>query len=53
MAPSLVRRLVLATALTLAATSVFAAGGALSLVPADAVSVGVVRVADLRSSPLS
>lgn len=53
MAPSLVRRLVLAAALTLAATSVFAAGGALSLVPADAVSVGVVRVADLRSSPLS
>ena len=53
MAPSLVRRLVLASALTLAATSVFAAGGALSLVPADAVSVGVVRVADRRSSPLS
>lgn len=53
MARSLVRSLVLASALTLAATSVFASGGALSLVPADAVSVGVVRVADLRSSPLS
>ncbi|MGZ8711547.1 MAG: hypothetical protein ACXW28_15100, partial [Thermoanaerobaculia bacterium] len=53
MAPTLVRRLVLASVLTLAATSLFAAGGAMSLVPADAVSVGVVRVADLRSSPLS
>lgn len=35
------------------ATTAFAAGGAMSLIPADAVSVGVVRVADLRSSPLS
>jgi hypothetical protein len=53
MAPTLLRRLVLASVFTLAATSLFAAGGAMSLVPADAVSVGVVRVADLRSSPLS
>src|SRR5687767_8517267 len=53
MVPTVLRRLVLASALTLAASSVLAAGGAMSLIPADAVSVGVVRVADLRSSPLS
>ncbi|HEU4520951.1 MAG TPA: hypothetical protein VFT12_03045 [Thermoanaerobaculia bacterium] len=50
---SVSRRLAVVLVLTLAATSVFAAGDAMSLIPADAVSVGVVRVADLRSSPLS
>jgi hypothetical protein len=44
--------------LTLAAVlllvpAAFAKSGALGLVPADAVSVGVVRIADMRSSPLS
>jgi len=53
MVPTVFRRLVLASALTLAASSALASGGAMSLIPADAVSVGVVRVADLRSSPLS
>lgn len=53
MTPTLARRFALASVLTLTASSLFAAGGAMSLVPADAVSVGVVRVADLRSSPLS
>lgn len=46
------------TILTLAAVLVlapaaFAKSGALGLVPNDAVSVGVVRIADMRSSPLS
>lgn len=40
-------------AVALFATSAFASGGAIALIPDDAVSVGVVRVADLRSSPLS
>ncbi|HUP49492.1 MAG TPA: hypothetical protein VNA04_11945 [Thermoanaerobaculia bacterium] len=48
-----IRRSAVAAVLCLAATAAFASGGAMSLIPADAVSVGVVRVADLRSSPLS
>ncbi len=35
------------------ATAAFAKSDALSLVPADAVSVGVVKLSELRSSPLS
>lgn len=42
-----------AAALTLAAIPAFAKGDALSLIPNDAVTVGVVRIADMRSSPLS
>lgn len=49
----MLRRLFSVLALTLLATAAFASGGAMSLIPTDAVSVGVVRVADLRSSPLS
>ncbi|HUP43967.1 MAG TPA: hypothetical protein VM779_00500 [Thermoanaerobaculia bacterium] len=49
----LFRRLPIAAALILVATSALASGGAVSLIPSDAVSVGVVRVADLRTSPLS
>jgi hypothetical protein len=41
---------ILALALTPAA---FAGSGAMSLIPNDSVSVGVVRLADMRSSPLS
>ncbi len=40
-------------ALTLLAAAAFAKTDALSLVPSDAVTVGVVRLSDLRSSPLS
>ncbi len=40
-------------ALVLAAPAAFAKSDALSLVPNDAVTVGVVRLADMRSSPLS
>ena len=46
-------RFAVAAALMLVAGSSFAAADAISLIPADAVSVGVVRVADLRTSPLS
>jgi hypothetical protein len=46
-------RLAVLSALTLFATAAFARGGAIGLIPNDAVSVGVVRVADLRTSPLS
>jgi hypothetical protein len=47
-------RRLLAAAVLLVATSAFAKGGdALSLIPTDAVSVGVVRLAQLRTSPLS
>jgi hypothetical protein len=35
------------------APAAFAASGAMSLIPNDSVSVGVVRLADMRSSPLS
>jgi hypothetical protein len=48
------RRLQLAAVLSLAFASVaFAKGDAISLIPNDAVTVGVVRLADLRNSPLS
>lgn len=48
------KKTVLALAvLLLLAPAAFARSGALGLVPADAVSVGVVRIADIRSSPLS
>lgn len=40
-------------ALTLASASAFAKTDALSLIPNDAVTVGVVRLADIRTSPLS
>jgi len=40
-------------ALALAAIPAFAKGDALSLVPNDAVTVGVVHISDMRSSPLS
>lgn len=40
-------------ALALMATSAFAKTGAMALVPTDAVSVGVVKLSELRSSPLS
>jgi hypothetical protein len=40
-------------ALTLTAVSAFAKTDALSLVPNDAVSVGVVRLSEIRTSPLS
>ena len=43
----------LAATLLLVATSAFAKTDALSLIPTDAVSVGVVRLAQLRTSPLS
>ena len=46
-------RIAVVSALTLFATAAFARGGAVALIPNDAVSVGVVRVADLRTSPLS
>src|SRR5712671_5770031 len=35
------------------APAAFAKGDAMSLIPKDSVSVGVVRLADMRSSPLS
>lgn len=37
----------------LLATAAFARSGAMALIPNDAVTVGVVRLSDLRSSPLS
>jgi hypothetical protein len=46
-------RPVLALAALLLAAPLFAAPGALSLVPNDAVSVGVVKLNELRTSPLS
>jgi hypothetical protein len=47
------RRLQLAAVLSLAVTSfAFAKGDAISLIPNDAVTVGVVRLADLRNSSL-
>jgi len=50
----MIRRLQLAAVLSLAFASVaFAKGDAISLIPNDAVTVGVVRLADLRNSPLS
>jgi len=48
------RHLLAASVLALALVpSAFAKNDALSLIPGDAVSVGVVRLADMRSSPLS
>jgi hypothetical protein len=47
-------RHLIAVALSLVAPMAFAASnGAMSLIPRDAVSVGVVHVSDMRSSPLS
>src|SRR5512140_2499220 len=47
-------RALAALALTLAlAPAAFAKSDALSLIPNDAVTVGVVRLADMRTSPLS
>jgi hypothetical protein len=47
------KRLSLAASALLFALPLFAKNDALSLVPNDAVTVGVVRLADLRTSPLS
>src|ERR1051326_7209938 len=48
------KKLILAAAIVaLAVPAAFAKNDALSLIPNDAVSVGVVRLADLRTSPLS
>jgi hypothetical protein len=49
----LLRLVALALALTALAVPAFAKDEALSLVPANAVTVGMVKIADLRSSPLS
>ena len=49
----MVRRSVLVVAMLLVAVSAFAKNDALSLVPADAVTVGMVKLNELRSSPLS
>jgi hypothetical protein len=46
-------RVALTLALTLTATAAFAKNDALSLVPADAVTVGVVHLDQLRTSPLA
>jgi hypothetical protein len=48
-------RVVFCASFLLAAPALFAVnnGGAMSLIPRDAVSVGVVHIADMRSSPLS
>lgn len=45
-------RLLTAAAIVLLATTAFGASGPLSLVPADAVSVGVVKLSDIRTGPL-
>ena len=45
--------LITCAALALAIPAFAVNGGALSLIPNDAVTVGVVRIADMRSSPLS
>ncbi len=47
------KKIFIAAALTLAATAAFARTDALSLVPRDAVTVGVVRINQIRSSPLT
>lgn len=47
------RHLLLFAAALLIALPLFAKGNALSLIPNDAVSVGVVKLADLRQSPLA
>lgn len=45
--------LTIAALLLIVAPAAFAKSGAIGLVPTDAVSVGVVRLSDMRSSPLS
>jgi hypothetical protein len=47
------KKLLLTCALAALALPVLAKNGALSLIPNDAVTVGVVHIADMRSSPLS
>jgi hypothetical protein len=47
------KKLMLTAAAMLLAVSAFAKNDALSLVPADAVTVGVVKISEMRSSPLS
>ena len=47
------KKLMFTAALLLVATAAFARTDAMGLVPNDAVSVGVVKLADLRTSPLS
>src|SRR5437773_11855913 len=47
------KKLLLVCAVAALALPAFAKSGPLSLIPNDAVTVGVVRLADLRSSPLS
>ncbi len=47
------KRILAAAAILLAASAVFAKTDALSLVPKDAVTVGVVHINQIRSSPLS
>jgi hypothetical protein len=49
----MVRRFLVLAALLLAATAGFAGSDALSLVPSDAVTVGVVKINELRGSPLA
>ena len=53
MVPNMARRLAVTVATFAIAGSAFARTGALKLIPNDAVSVGVIRVADMRNSPLS
>ncbi len=47
------KRLLLTCAALVLAIPVFAKSDALSLIPSDAVTIGVVRIAEMRSSPLS
>jgi hypothetical protein len=47
------KKLLIAAALTLAATAAMARNDAMSLIPNDAVTVGVVRINQIRSSPLA
>jgi hypothetical protein len=50
---SMVRSVAVALALVVLAVPAFAKDGALSLVPANAATVGVVKLSDMRTSPLS
>jgi hypothetical protein len=47
------KKLMITAAVALLATTALAKNDALSLVPADAVTVGVVKLSEMRSSPLS
>lgn len=47
------KRMILAATLMLASTAAFAKTDALSLIPSDAVTVGVVRLNQVRTSPLA